>query len=238
VEEGTRQPEPQELQALWARASGALRDRCRVACLTLSDADPSGGLVGFGDGYKRSRMWAQYADRHAGVCLAFDQAKLIQAARESEREGVRLYKAPVRYRSEDEGVRPIQLPLKRVREDIEALIGELFPSFVAGLYFSKAWDWNTETEYRFLVHGNVDEYEHVGIRDALTGVFCGPRFPDERLADLRFRCPDLWEAGRVYKMAWHNGLALAFPLNGPERAVIEWDLPPAPIEPIIDSRQA
>ena len=32
-------------------------------------------------GWARSRMWAQYADNHKGVCLVFDKSKLISAAK-------------------------------------------------------------------------------------------------------------------------------------------------------------
>ena len=29
----------------------------------------------------------------------------------------------------------------------------------------KAWDWSTESEYRFLVHGEVDDFEYIDISD-------------------------------------------------------------------------
>jgi hypothetical protein len=85
-------------------------------------------------------MWAQYADNHAAVCLAFDQSLLIEAARKAGQPGLTLYKGPVRYRSPAERELHIELPLARVKTDSKTLVEELFPSVVAGLYFTKAWD--------------------------------------------------------------------------------------------------
>jgi hypothetical protein len=117
-------------------------------------------LIGYGNGYMRARMWAQYADGHAGVCPAFDQAKLVEAAKRNERPGVRLYKGPVHYRSEEDREILIQLPLAEVATDLHGLVDGLFPSVVAGLYVSKAWDWSTESEYRFLLRGAVADFEY------------------------------------------------------------------------------
>ena len=126
----------------------------------------------------------------------------------------------------------MSLPVERALADLEGLIEEGFPSVVAGLYFTKAWDWSTESEFRFLLHGNVDAYEYIDINEALTGVFCGSRFPEARFADLRTRCPELWDAGRVFRIVWRNGLPVVLPATSLGSATgVTWDVPPAPSEP-------
>jgi hypothetical protein len=222
---------PDELLKLASSASDELRRSCRLACLTRSGPNSWASLIGYGNGYMRARMWAQYADGHAGVCLAFDQAKLVEAAKRNERPGVRLYKGPMQYRSEEDREILIQLPLAQVATDLHGLVDGLFPSVVAGLYFSKAWDWSTESEYRFLLRGAVAEFEYIDIGSSLTGVFCGPRFPDARLADLRARCPELWEAGRVFRIAWRNGHPIPMRLQGDAPAPAGWQLPDPPDDP-------
>jgi hypothetical protein len=103
---------------------------------------------------------------------------------------------------------------------------------VGRLYFMKAWDWSTESEYRFLVHGEVDDYEYVDISRSLTGILCGSRFPDARLSDLAARCPQLMDAGRIFRLQWRNGFPLPMPVNtaGAGRSSA-WEVPPPPHEP-------
>jgi hypothetical protein len=222
--------------AMFEEASNLLRDRCRLSCLTRSGPYDY-GPVGFGDGFARARMWAQYAQNHSGVCLAFDQRALRDAARKiAAAPGVKLYEAPITYRTEGGLERPIGLPYSRAADDMRDLIADIFPVLVGHLYFSKAWDWNTETEYRFLLHGDVDEYEYIDVREALTGIFCGPKLPDARLRDIVSRCPELTEAGRVFQLVWRNGVPQINPVHasavssGPE-----WHIPAAPEEPLDDS---
>jgi len=222
----------QHRRGTFEAASELLRNTCRLCCLTLS-GHYDHGPVGFGDGFARARMWAQYAENHAGVCLAFNQDRLRAAAiAAAKARDLRLYEAGVKYRVEGGLDRAISLPYARVAQDLPGLIEDVFPVHVARLYFSKAWDWSTETEYRFLLHGKVNDYEYIDVRHALTGVFCGPAFPDGRIKDICARCPELTDAGRVYKLSWRNGVATTTPMSGGSVAPMpEWDIPPAPSDP-------
>jgi hypothetical protein len=210
-------------------ASDYLRSCCRLSCLTLSGSYDY-GPAGYGDGFARARMWAQYAGNHSGVCLAFDQARLRTAARATaHHRSLRLYESPIGYRSEGGLERPIQLPQTKAEADLTGLRDDLFPVIVPHLYFSKAWDWSTETEYRFLLHGGAAEFEYIDVRSALTGIFCGPRFPEARWKDVFTRCPELTKAGRVFKLWWRNGVASTIPMSGASvGAGPDWDVPPAP----------
>lgn len=218
---------------LSARVSDSLRGRVRLACLTRSGPWEWGGPVGFGNGYARARMWAQYADGHSGVCLAFDQALLHSRFRAQfdDRHDLQPYDTSVRYRADREPSVGIHLPLAEVTADAEGHLNDLFPSLVSEMYFTKAWDWSTETEYRFLVHGNVADYEYLDITDSLTGVFLGPRFPNQRVRDLKARYPAVWDAGRVFQVTWRGAVPVTFPVsdahigNGPT-----WKLPDPPVD--------
>jgi len=178
-------------------------------------------------------MWTQYADNHAGVCLAFDQGRLRAAARAAALErGLRLYAARVRYRAPNEREFLIQFPLSRVIADLRSHVDEVFPTAVAGLYFTKAWDWSTESEYRLLLDGDVADEEFADISGSLTGIFCGSRFPEARFDDLRARCPQLLAAGRIFVMRWRNGFPIPMPLAATGQSTdASWDVPPEPAEP-------
>jgi hypothetical protein len=145
------------------------------------------------------------------------------------------HEAPIHYLAQDERSILIELPAERALQDLPRLVEDVFPGVVAGLYFSNAWDWNTESEYRFLLHGDVAEDEYIDISGALTGVFCGASFPERRLDDLRARCPQLHDDHRIFRMFWRNGFPIAMPANqGPSEsgpAHPAWDIPPRPVDP-------
>lgn len=226
----------EQTENIFERASDLLRNRCRLLCLTEARRNPSSSLAAFGDGFARARMWSQYAGNHTGVCLAFDRAMLCQAVQEmANARRLKLYEGPVRYAREpsahvgpfgDLRPGPFDVPLSR-SPDLDLFIEERFPTAVHDLYFVKAWDWSSETEYRCLVHGDVDEFEFVDITPAVSGIFLGSRFPTARLADLRARCPELWE--RTYQVWWRNGFAV--PLQCSAGATLpspSWAVPPFP----------
>jgi hypothetical protein len=58
--------------------SRELKAKTRLACFAM-DAEPLTGthfIDIFNRGFCKPKMWAQYADRHRGVCLVFDFSKI------------------------------------------------------------------------------------------------------------------------------------------------------------------
>jgi hypothetical protein len=220
---------------VFPEASELMRNRCRLTCLTLSGSYDQ-GPDGFGDGFAKARMWAQYADLHKGVCIALDQERLRSSAEAAAAaNGLRLYEGAIRYgvgsaigspgRSP---LLPLVVPSSRA-DDLPRLFEEWFPVLAHRYYFTKAPDWSTETEYRFLMHGDVKEYEYIDVRSAVKAIFCGPQFPDPRLPDVCAQYPELAEAGRVYKIRWSNSVAIPCPVNGDGTGPpTSWEVPPPP----------
>src|SRR4051794_29020534 len=60
---------------LIAEAGALLRDSVHLLCLT-EDKPSDVTYSRYGNGPRRARMWAQYADNHKGVCLCFDGDRL------------------------------------------------------------------------------------------------------------------------------------------------------------------
>lgn len=223
--------EPKLRMEHFERASALVRSRCRIACLADSSPEGWNPLDGYGDGWTRARMWAQYADLHAGICLAFDRSRLLEAAQEmASRRGLTLYCDAIQYRPRAGEPEPlIQLSASRVKDDLAALIEEKFPRFAEQFYFRKAWDWSSETEYRLLVHGDVAAFEYVDIRRAVTGIFIGPGLPTARRDDLLARCPHLADH-RMFTVYWRNGFPPILPLVGPlAQRIRDWEAPPRPV---------
>src|SRR4051794_19053370 len=62
-------------------ADALVRQSVHLLCLTEDRPHPGPVVRGaYGTGPVRARMWAAYADNHAGVCLCFDAADLEAAA--------------------------------------------------------------------------------------------------------------------------------------------------------------
>jgi hypothetical protein len=132
----------------------------------------------FARGWARARMWEGYAERHRGVCLVFDQAKLTASIERSlEAQGLAgPYHKPVVYTPEGPDLPPFDptsvaggVTAEYVREFVEHNHEELF--------FRKATDWETEYEYRFVVTAPDRDFAYVDYGDALQAVVVGERFP-------------------------------------------------------------
>jgi hypothetical protein len=201
--------------------------RCCMACLSVGDRSP------FGEGAARARMWAQYASNHAGVCIAFDLPALLDAfMRLVDNTGKNGCHGPVRYLQKGQTRRP---SLKFAYSDIKdatvpVFVEREFPNVVEQLYFTKSWDWGTETEYRLLLQGQPveDKYVFIDVAKAVSAVFCGTDFPDARVRDLESRCPKHWESSRVYRIHWDLGVAKAALIRFPGGSLPDWSIPPSP----------
>ena len=102
-------------------------------------------------GWARSRMWAQYADNHRGVCLVFDRDETIRdivAQLDAEGDAAN---GSVTY---EDSAAPDAFVVDANRVDptypLTAVINQMW-AYRDQLFFRKARDWETEYEYRFLL---------------------------------------------------------------------------------------
>ena len=75
---------PDRTQAFLEARAAAIRESAKVLSLTL-DAPGFEEAPLFGRGWARARMWEQYAENHAGVCLLFRRDAIIERVTESLR---------------------------------------------------------------------------------------------------------------------------------------------------------
>lgn len=157
-------------------ANELLRGSVHVLCFTEDRPSPvSSGR--YGNGPCRARMWAQYAGNHTGVCLCFDGSRLDRAAIDQFKTtpARSLIRGPVVYAEEDEYPH-LTLLQPEAGLDLRAFIESMVEQKANELFFTKDWDWKSETEYRFLLRGTTEEEEFMDVRDALEAVIVGPRF--------------------------------------------------------------
>jgi hypothetical protein len=158
-------------------ASALLRESVHVLCFT--EDRPSRHESGrYGNGPCRARMWAQYAGNHTGVCLCFDGDRLIDAALDQFKTtpGRSLMHSQVTYATEGDYPHMPTLLQPEAEQDLRGFIESMVRSRPREFFFTKDWDWASETEYRFLLRGDTEEEEFIDVRGALEAVIIGPRF--------------------------------------------------------------
>lgn len=79
--------------------SNRLKERARLLCFSMDRAPLTGAPMSdiFNRGFSKPRMWAQYADRHTGVCLVFDRARIDDAISRQVARANRVLAGPVEY---------------------------------------------------------------------------------------------------------------------------------------------
>ncbi len=151
-----------------------------LLALTVDAEGYASNAEHFAKGWSRARMWEQYAENHAGVCLVFNQERLkanLAADLESQL-GIRPYNRHVEY-SQTGGESYINLPLGQFPEEIDdAFVQQYIEMHNDELFFQKTLDWQTEHEYRFVTTASPDSPLHADYGDALVGIVVGWKIPD------------------------------------------------------------
>ncbi len=197
-----------------------IRRQAHLLALTIDAEGYPFPAEKFARGWARARMWEQYGENHAGVCLVFDRDRLTtNLGDDLERQlDVRPYHRPVSYDEAgtamiestklEPGSWPAKIDVGFVASYIESHNDELF--------FQKTLDWQTEHEYRFVTTASPDEPLYASYGDALVGIVVGERFPD-------WQRPAALEASRAVDvepaiMNWRVTFPLPVPLTRRSRA--------------------
>lgn len=172
--------------------SRELKERARLACFCMDSPPLSGSHLDdiFKRGFCKPRMWAQYAERHSGVCLVFDRRRLAQAIEEQIASKHLVVFGPVKYI--DRGIVPNLYRDQEYMINIDVLesVGrDAYPQLhlrthVRSLFFEKMTDWNSECEWRWVAFSGTDEDLYVNFDDALVGLMFGEDTSEKTVQDM------------------------------------------------------
>ena len=195
--------------SLSAWLSHELKARTRVACF----ATDSGPLTGqhmtdiYRRGFTKPRMWAQYAERHTGVCLVFLKSLLLAVAKK-ELGSHWLMAGPIAYRDHPvaRGADATEFMLNVDAYEslgperyVRAHVKQHHPS----LFFEKLVDWRDEREWRLLAFCESEAELFLPIRQCLVGVMHGDAM-DPDLSEDFMRLTRGWNGVEHMGISWKN----------------------------------
>jgi hypothetical protein len=165
-----------------------LRSNSKLLSMTV-DAQwvhrtPNWSEARFGMGWTRARMWEQYADSHAGVCLVFErepfEAQVLAQLQERSHES---RSGEVYYWRPDRGEWPWPTILLDRSESGTDQGRKHLERHFTDYFFTKLVDWESEYEFRFVEPSETEGYSHVDYGDTLVGLVVGHKFPENLESD-------------------------------------------------------
>lgn len=172
--------------------SGALKRDTRLLCFSRDTSPLTGNHLTdiFSRGYCKPRMWAQYGDRHKGVCLVFDSQRLQEQIGSQLAAHAPLMRGEVQYRNRgiegeiyDDHAFTIDI------DDLKQYGRENYPAVHLKrhhhkLFFEKMSDWEAESEYRWIAFSKSNEPLYLRYEDALAGIMFGDDTSDEHKREV------------------------------------------------------
>ncbi len=172
--------------------SGALKRDTRLVCFSR-DTNPLTGnhlLDIFNRGYCKPRMWAQYGDKHKGVCLVFDSQRLQQQIGAQLAAHAPLMRGAVQYRDRgiagdifDDHAFTINVDELKVYGK-DGYPGVHLTRHHHKLFFEKMTDWAAEDEYRWIAFSKSPEPLHLSYGNALVGIMFGDDTSDDHKREV------------------------------------------------------
>jgi hypothetical protein len=208
-------PETWDIFEVSRTLDAAIRQRAKLACLTLDRQPSSFSVTHLTRGYARARMWEQYADQHRGAVLIFDRDRLDAAVERTLGHQV-LFHGEVQY--SDEGTELGLVMRFCVRDTrnptaLRAAADMVIKSHGRSLFFGKNTDWLTECEYRYVAVSDKAE-EFVPIKDSLVALVVGMDYPSHEGSVLGYRLERLGVPELpVAQLMWFNGSPSPVPLQ-------------------------
>jgi hypothetical protein len=205
------QPDSEQFYDVTNRLNSLWKNNCKIICFTRDN--PTSSLIPIpinnGRGFAHSRMWAQYAGNHTGVCLRFDKYRLSKTIQKVLSEKGKLFQGEVNY-----GTDFLKIHQVLLLDFNEISISNLTDfswkhceKYMKELFFEKMMDWKEEWEYRWILFSNgQSNYEYFNYGDALDSIILGLDFPEAYYPIIGNYCKEFKVS--AYKLRWFNGFAL------------------------------
>ena len=195
-----------------------IRKACRLLCLSHDSYNQEFDqvLCGVGRGWAIPSLWAHYAERHQGVCLAFGRSQLLKSTYKKAQEQDTIIASDVVYGNPpqiEEDYLYMVLEENKVQDNsshIHQAVMEHMRSNANDIFFHKDVSWVSEREFRILVISDPAQEFGIQIDSSLVGLVTGSRFVGS-CPELIRECKNLgpielarleWDQGRPTLEPW------------------------------------
>lgn len=189
--------------------SKELKHSARLACFSMDSAKLTGNHFEdiFKRGFCKPRMWAQYAERHSGVCIVFDRQKLEKQVKMQMGTAHIVLSGSVKYvdrsivRNLDDQQYMINLD---VMESVgrDAYVDLHLKTHYQRLFFEKMNDWRDESEWRWVVFGDANADLYLNISGCVAGIMFGEN-TEEKVIQSIMDQTESWGI-RYMGLKWKN----------------------------------
>ena len=195
--------DPEVSETVVRLARELLKETWSLVCLTMDAPSAGAPVTAWDRGWARSRMWAQYADDHRGVCLVFDRQELMRELRDQLLVEGAIMRGPVRYENTS-ALNAFVIDTRRVdpAHPRFAVIDQMM-THQKQLFLLKSKDWETEHEYRFLLRRDDRAPYFATVRASLRGVVLGDAVSEAYRPSVDALCHTL-QIGAA-RIGWDNG---------------------------------
>lgn len=172
--------------------SAELKRDTRVVCFSQDIPGLAGNHMVdiFKRGYCKPRMWAQYANRHKGVCLVFDRVQLERRMKAQLARHAPFLSGAVQYRDHGIATDPFTESAFTINVDaLEHYGRDQYPMahlqrHHKQLFFEKMSDWAAENEYRWVAFSKSAAPLDVRYGSALVGMMFGDDTSDQHKREM------------------------------------------------------
>ena len=195
---------PADVEKLRALERDAIRNT-KILSLTVDRPLDPGVSEPHAWGYARPRMWEQYSENHAGVCLVFDREHLHRCALQSLEPINRTAFGEVIYSDLPlagyPNARSLNATSLTVAGDGDTARGyrDHLERNAEELFFRKVEDWSSERELRYLLLDDNGVAVAVPF-ERIRAVILGERFPSWQLPGAAAACSEV--GAELLKMEW------------------------------------
>lgn len=179
------------------------KNAVRLACFSmdLPKDDHENAYNNLSKGWAHSRMWAQYADGHEGICLIFDKSNLINAFENSFKSiSCKTYCGEITYTND----------LYTIQDELSKPCESFLTQDKIDFLFKKSADYRDEREFRLLLINkdlkNPAESVSFPVENSLCGVITGAKFPKENRETLQRAIKHCNPKIKSFYISWYYGM--------------------------------